>query len=108
MIFVGIDWAEDHHDVCIVAEHGEVLDGFRVVDGLEGIGQLHARLVDHVDQPEEIVVGLETDRGLVVDALVAAGYQLYAINPLSVSRYRDRHRVSGAKSDRGDTKVAAW
>ncbi len=54
-----------------------------------------------------MIIGMETDRGLLVAALVAAGYQLYAINPLAVSRYRDRHSVSGAKSDRGDAKVLA-
>ena len=54
-----------------------------------------------------MVVGTETDRGLFVGALVAAGYQVYAINPLAVSRYRDRHAVSGAKSDAGDAKVLA-
>lgn len=107
MIYVGTDWAEDHHDICIIDEHGQGLAAFRIRDGLEGISRLHARLADHADEPDEVVVGLETDRGLLVDALVAAGYQLYAINPLSVSRYRDRHTTSGAKSDRGDAKVLA-
>ena len=37
----------------------------------------------------------------------AAGYVVYAINPKAVSRYRDRHRLGGAKSDRGDAKVLA-
>ncbi len=54
-----------------------------------------------------MVVGIETERGLWVQALIAAGYQVYAINPLSVSRYRDRHNVAGAKSDPGDAKVLA-
>ena len=54
-----------------------------------------------------VVVGIETDRGLLVQALVAAGYQIYAINPLAVDRYRDRHSVSGAKSDAADAKVLA-
>ncbi|MBA3372035.1 MAG: transposase, partial [Euzebyaceae bacterium] len=52
-------------------------------------------------------MGIETDRGLLVASLVAAGYQVYAINPKAVDRYRDRHSVSGAKSDRGDAKVLA-
>lgn len=52
-------------------------------------------------------MGVETDRGLWVQALVAAGYQVYAINPRSVARYRERHGLSGAKSDRGDAKVLA-
>ena len=35
------------------------------------------------------------------------GYQVYAINPLAASRYRDRHNVAGAKSDKGDAKMLA-
>ena len=54
-----------------------------------------------------MVIGIETDRGLWVQALGAAGYQVYAINPLAVARYRDRHQVSGAKSDAGDAKLLA-
>jgi hypothetical protein len=53
------------------------------------------------------LVGIEVDRGLVVTALLAAGYQVYAVNPMASSRYRDRHATSGAKSDRGDAKVLA-
>ncbi len=55
----------------------------------------------------KVVIGIETDRGLWVDALTAAGYQVYAVNPLAVARYRDRHHVSGAKSDAGDAKLLA-
>jgi hypothetical protein len=51
------------------------------------------------------VVGIELDRGLLVSALVAAGYQVVAVNLLQASRYRKRHGTSGAKSDRGDAKV---
>lgn len=54
-----------------------------------------------------MIVGIEIDRGLLVGALVAAGYRVFAINPLSVDRYRDRHATSGAKSDPGDAKVLA-
>ena len=54
-----------------------------------------------------MVVGIETDRGPWVQALIAAGYQVYAINPLQVARYRERHGVSGAKSDTGDAHVLA-
>ncbi|MFE3060960.1 IS110 family transposase, partial [Nocardia sp. NPDC059239] len=64
-------------------------------------------LAGHADDPGEVVIGIETDRGLWVDALAAAGYQVYAINPLAAARYRDRHHVSGAKSDAGDAKLLA-
>lgn len=107
MVFVGIDWAEKHHDVCIVDRDGLILARSRVADGVEGISKLHEMVADHVEEPENAVVGIELDRGLLVGALVAAGYEVFAINPLSVDRYRDRHSTSGAKSDPGDAKVLA-
>ena len=107
MIFVGVDWAESHHDVCVLDGDGGVLGRGRVPDGVEGVARIHALVADHAEEPEEVVVGIEIDRGLLVGALVAAGYQLYAVNPMAVSRYRERHAVSGAKSDPGDAKVLA-
>src|SRR5260370_26834145 len=50
---------------------------------------------------------MEAGRGLLAGSLVAAGYQVYAINPFASSRYRDRHATSGAKSDPGDARVLA-
>jgi transposase len=102
-----VDWAERHHDVCLLDDHGAVLAKRRIPDGLSGVAELHALVARHADDPSQVVVGIETDRGLLVGALLAAGYQVYGINPLAVSRYRDRHVVSGAKSDRGDAKVLA-
>jgi transposase len=107
MLLVGVDWAERHHDVCVLDEQGAVLAKRRIPDGLGGVAELHALLAGRAEDPSQVVVGIETDRGLLVGALVAAGYQVYAVNPLAVSRYRDRHAVSGAKSDRGDAKVLA-
>lgn len=107
MIFVGDDWAEDHHDVYVMGDTGARLAARQLSEGLAGIGMLHELLAAHADQPGEVVIGIETDRGLWVDALVATGYQVYAVNPLAVSRYRGRHQVSGAKSDAGDAKVLA-
>lgn len=107
MIFVGNDWSEDHHDVCVMDEAGAVLAGVRLPEGIEGLGRVHALLAEHADGPEEVVVGIETDRGLWVGALVAAGYEVFAVNPLAVNRYRDRHATSGAKSDPGDAKLLA-
>ncbi len=107
MIFVGIDWSESHHDVCVMDVEGRVLARGRVPDGVDGVARLHEMAAAHAEDPSQVVVGIELDRGLLVGALVAAGYALHAINPLSVDRYRDRHRTSGAKSDPGDAKVLA-
>lgn len=82
----------------------------RVPQGIAGVARLH-ELVDlgrdDPKAPVEVVVGIETDRGLLVRALLAAGYAVVAVNPMAVDRYRDRHRVSGAKSDPGDARVLA-
>ena len=107
MIFVGNDWAEGHHDVYLMDEAGARLAIRRLPEGLEGVGGLHQMVAEHASDPTEVVVGIETDRGLWVAALIGAGYQVYAINPMAVSRYRDRHRLGGAKSDRGDAKLLA-
>lgn len=107
MTFVGIDWAEAHHDVCVLDEAGGVLGKARVPDGVEGVRLIHELIAEHAEDAGEVVVGIETDRGLLVGALVAAGYQVFGINPMAASRYRDRHAPSKAKSDRGDAKVLA-
>ena len=117
MLFVGDDWAEDHHDVEIQDETGRRLARARLPEGIEGISRLHALLAEYV--PEEwadpetgmvghrVQVGIETGRGPWVAALLAAGYRVYEINPMSAARYRERHSTSGAKSDRGDAHVLA-
>jgi len=107
MIHVGIDWAETHHDVCIIDDDGTVLNEFRIDNNLAGVARLHEQIGDHTDEPDAVTIGIETDRGLLVHAIKAAGYQVFAVNPMSVDRYRDRHTTSGAKSDRGDAKVLA-
>lgn len=114
VLFVGDDWAEAHHDIEIQDAAGRRLARRRLPEGMAGIALLHELIGQHVgeddgelDDPGQVVVGIETDRGPWVQALLAAGYTVYAINPLSVARYRERHTTSGAKSDPGDAKVLA-
>ena len=107
MLLVGIDWAERHHDVCLMAADGSVLARERIADGVAGVARLHELIASWANEPAEVVVGIETDRGLLVGALVAAGYQVVAVNPLAASRYRERHTISRAKSDRGDARMLA-
>jgi transposase len=109
-LFVGDDWAEAHHDVEIQDAAGRRLVKRRLPEGVAGMGALHELIAEHLgddDDPAQVVVGIETDRGPWVQALLAAGYVVYALNPLSVARYRERHVVSGAKSDAGDAHVLA-
>ena len=107
VVYVGDDWVEDHHDVHLMDESGERLAARRLPEGVAGVTALHALVAEHASGPGEVVIGIETDRGPWVSALVAAGYRVYAINPRSASRYRDRHHVGGAKSDADDAKLLA-
>jgi transposase len=109
--FVGDDWAEAHHDVEVMDPAGRVLAKARLPEGVAGMARLHAMLAEQFGDADpdevEVVVGIETDRGPWVAALVAAGYQVFAVNPLQASQYRKRHAVSGAKSDAADAHVLA-
>ena len=110
MWFVGDDWAEDHHDVEVQDGTGRRLARARLPEGVAGIARLHeliAGVVAEEAEPGQVLIGIETDRGPWVAALVAAGYRVFAINPRQVARYRERHGTSGAKSDAADAHTLA-
>jgi len=109
-LFAGDDWAEDHHDIEVMDAAGKVLAKRRLPGGAAGMSQLHeliGRFLPEDADEVEVVTGIETDRGPWVAALVAAGYTVFPVNPLQASRYRERHGVSGAKSDQGDSHMLA-
>jgi transposase len=110
LLFVGDDWAEDHHDVEIQDETGRKLAARRLPEGAAGIALMHELIAVHLGEdgdPGQVVAGIETDRGLWVQALVAAGYQVYGLNPRQVSRFKERYSNSGAKSDAADAHALA-
>ena len=110
MLFVGDDWSQARHDVELQDGTGRRLGRARLAEGIAGIARLHELVAAQLGEdegPEQVVVGIETERGPWVAALIAAGYQVYAINPLQVARYRERHSVSGAKSDTADAHTLA-
>jgi len=107
-VFCGIDWAEDHHDVALVDKEGTLIAKRRITDDAEGFTLLLQLLAQAGDNPDEpIPVAIETSRGLLVSSLRATGRPVFAINPMAVSRYRDRHTVARKKSDAGDALILA-
>jgi hypothetical protein len=109
-LFAGDDWAEDHHDVEVMDEAGKVLARRRLPEGVAGMALLHGLvggLLGEEAGDSEVLVGIETDHGPWVTALVAAGYRVFPVNPQQSARFRARHAVSGAKSDAGDAHVLA-
>jgi transposase len=107
-VYCGIDWSEDHHDVAVVDPTGQLLAKQRISDDAAGFGQLLGLLAEAGDSPDQpIPVAIETARGLLVACLRASARPVYAINPMAVARYRQRHTVSGKKSDHADALVLA-
>jgi transposase len=112
VLLVGDDWAEDHHDVELMDPAGKRLAKARLPEGIAGITRLHAMIGAHLGDDAgtdaaQVRIGIETDRGPWVAALIAAGYTVYAVNPLQAARFRERHSVSGAKSDAADAHTLA-
>ncbi|MFE1175542.1 IS110 family transposase [Streptomyces sp. NPDC058773] len=108
LIYCGIDWAENHHDVALVDDSGQLLAKRRISDDAAGYQLLLDLLVEHGDTEDDpIPVAIETSRGLLVAVLRTGKRQVFAINPMAAARYRDRHSVSRKKSDHGDALVLA-
>jgi transposase len=104
----GIDWSEKHHDVALVDADGKLVARKRVTDDAAGWKALLDLFAEHGDTPDEqIPVAIETSRGLLVACLRATGRKVYAINPLAVARYRERHTVARSKSDHADAMTLA-
>jgi transposase len=111
LLFVGDDWAEEHHDVEVMDESGRALSKAKLPEGIAGMTRLHAMIAEHLDRDADldaqVWIGIETERGPWVQALIAAGYRVYAVNPLQAARYRERTSISGAKSDTTDAHMLA-
>ncbi|MFI7609595.1 IS110 family transposase [Micromonospora sp. NPDC049366] len=110
MLFVGDDWAEDHHDVEVQDQNGRVMRTARLPEGVDGMARFHDLVAGFLPDdatPAQVLVCIETDRGPWVRALVAAGYQVFGVNPKQAARHRELVSLSGAKSDKGDAHALA-
>ncbi|HEY8744240.1 MAG TPA: transposase, partial [Chloroflexota bacterium] len=106
-VYVGVDWAQDHHDVYVTNERSEQLGAFRIAHSIDGLDLLTKRLREFGAAAATVQIALERPDGLLVAALLEQGYTVYPINPKSVDRYRDRPHTSGAKDDARDAQALA-
>jgi len=104
MYFVGIDWADLHHDVAVLDEKGRELKYFTIPHSREGMEQLKQKLLSINPSPESFACLLETKNGLLVQFLLEAGFLVYPLNPKVVDY---RRKPSGAKSDPIDARLLA-
>jgi transposase len=110
LLFVGDDWAEDHHDVEVQDETGRTLKTARLPEGVDGMARFHelvAGLLPEDAEPSDVLVCIETDRGPWVRALVTVGYRVFGVNPKQAARHRETMSLSGAKSDKADARTLA-
>jgi transposase len=106
-LYVGVDWGSETHQVCLLDPRGGSRVECSVPHGGAGLAALVTQLRKRVSDPGRIAVAIEVPHGAVVDALLAMGCHVFAINPKQLDRFRDRHTVAGAKDDRRDAFVAA-
>jgi transposase len=113
MWFAGVDWADEHHDVAIVDETGRQQGALRVAHSAAGLEALVTFLrgyslrdapPDAVPDPEQVACIVETTRGLLITALLEAGFPVYPVNPKTLDHWR---KPSGAKTDTIDAYLLA-
>lgn len=104
--FVGIDWAADAHDICIVDRAGEICQRGDIEHTAAALQALVTALLERAQgDPSRVAIGIEVPRGALVELCIARGFVVYAINPKQVDRFRDRFTVAGAKDDPRDARV---
>ena len=108
IVYVGVDWAKEKHQVCAIDAGGRVL-GERVVPhraaALAEMCRWLAKLAGGA--PPTVWVGIEVPHGAVVETLLEGGFIVHSLNPKQMDRFRDRFTVAGAKDDRRDARVLA-
>jgi transposase len=104
--FVGIDWASETHEVCVLDREGHVCERRQVRHTTPDLHAFVAALLARADgELTAVAVGIEVPRGALVELLVERGFPVYAINPKQLDRFRDRFTAAGAKDDRRDALV---
>jgi transposase len=104
MWFAGIDWADRHHDVLVLGEDRRQVGSLRVLHSKAGLEQLQRFLLDIAKTADQLACIVETSQGLLIAALLEAGFTVYPVNPKTVDR---RRKAAGAKTDRIDAYLLA-
>lgn len=101
--YAGLDWASRTHAACVIDEHGSVHLQFEINHDAVGLAELCRRL----RSAGVTAVAIERPSGLIVDALLEAGFSVVPIHPNVVKATRPRYRSHGGKSDASDAYLLA-
>lgn len=104
MWYAGVDWADQHHDVVVIDEAGRQVGALRVAHTKAGLTELTRFLLSVAHAPDQVACILETNQGLLIAALLEAGFPTYPVNPKTVDR---RRNAAGAKTDQIDAYLLA-
>jgi transposase len=104
MWYVGLDWADTHHDVEVLDEAGKRVGVRRFAHSHEGLNELKQFLLRMATQPENLACIVETNHGLLITFLLEAGIPVYPVNPKSANQLR---KAAGAKTDQIDAHLLA-
>lgn len=107
MLFFGIDWSEDHHNLCILNQAGARVSQIAFEHSVTGFARVEEERRKLGVPACECLVAIETAYNLLVDFLVDHGYVVYIIPPQATKGYRNRHRSSGAHTDDSDAALLA-
>lgn len=106
MWYAGIDWADDHHDAVVIDAHGQQVQSLRVAHSPSGLAELTTALarITGPTAKDQLACIVETNRGLLIAALLDAGFAVYPVNPKVVDR---RRGAAGVKTDQVDAYLLA-
>lgn len=106
-LFIGVDWADEDHDVLITSETGKCLSAFAMDDSILGLHKFNSSVSSYGVAPSDVHIAIETPHGLMVNTLIRQGYNVYPINPKAVKNERKTYRASDARDDYFDAFVLA-
>jgi transposase len=104
MWYVGLDWADTHHDVDVLDETGQRVGSRRFAHSHEGLNDLKHFLLSIAASPEQLACIVETNHGLLITFLLEVGIPVYPVNPKTVNQLR---KAAGAKTDHIDASLLA-
>ncbi len=104
-LLIGIDWADDHHDICLMDPEGKILKEFQILQGIDGFHQFGIELKKY--EKDQVLICIETNHGLLFEHLACMPHKLFVVNPGALVDYRKRYHVSGAKDDKIDARLLA-
>jgi transposase len=104
MWYVGLDWADTHHDVEVMDEAGKRVATRRFAHSHQGLNDMKAFLLSITPLPEELACIVETNHGLLITFLLETDIPVYPVNPKSTHQLR---KAAGAKTDQIDAHLLA-